>query len=163
MDPTPAAGGGPLAAAVAVVFALLGLALVAVGVPGALRAVRARRRGAALRDRGVRVRGTVVDVQINTRGRGPEATTTYRPVVAFRSADGRETTTVAGPDATAAWVERTPVLVRHDPADPEHAEVLEPVPGAAVGTSTARQLAVGVLLAVVGLVVAVTAVAGLLD
>lgn len=162
MDPTPAGGAGALATTVSVVFLALGLVLLAVGVAGVVRAVRARRRGAALRRRGERVRGVVVDVRIAATGRRREtAATTYQPVVAFTTAAGREVTTVAGPSATAAWVERTPVVLLHDPADPEHAEVLEPVPGVRVGASTAGPAAVGVLLVVLGLVVAATAAAGL--
>lgn len=161
MDTTSSAGGGWLAAIVAVVFLLLGLALVALGVLGLVRAVRARRRGAALHAGGERVRGVVVDVQVNQHGRGREASTTYRPVVTFTTASGREVATVAGPSATAPWVERTPVVVLHDPQDPEHAEVLEPVPGARVGASTTGPAAVGVLLLVLGVVVAATAGAGL--
>lgn len=162
MDPTPAGGSGALAVLVTVVFLLLGLLLLAVGVAGLVRAVRARRRSAALRARGEQVRGVVVDVQINASGRGREATTSYRPVVSLTTADGREVTTVAGPSATASWVERTPVVVLHDPADPEQAEVLEPVPGVRVGDSVAGPAAVGALLVLLGLAVAATAAAGLL-
>lgn len=162
MDTTSAAGGGWLAALVAVVFLLLGLALVALGALGLVRAVRARRRGAGLHERGERVRGVVVDVQINQHGRGRDATTSYRPVITFKTSAGREVTTVAGPSTTVSWVERTPVLVLHDPQDLEHAEVLEPVPGVRVGVSTTGPAAVGVLLLVLGVVVAATAAAGLI-
>ncbi|WP_299035171.1 DUF3592 domain-containing protein [uncultured Pseudokineococcus sp.] len=157
----PAAGGGWLAVTVAVVFLVLGLALAALGVLGLVRAARVRRRGSALRARGERVRGAVVDVQINQRGRGRDAATSYRPVVRFTTAGAQEVTTVAGPSATASWLERTPVVVLHDPADPEHAEVLEPVPGVRVSTSTAGPAAVGVLLVVLGGLVAGVAAAGL--
>jgi len=161
VEPSSAAGSGWLAAVVAVVFLLLGVALVVLGVLGLRRAARVRRRGAVLHERGARVRGAVVDVQIHQRGRGPDAATSYRPVITFTTARGQEVTTVAGPAATAPWVERTPVAVLHDPEDPEHAEVLEPVPGSRVGTSAAGPAAAGVLLVVLGAVVATTAAAGL--
>ena len=161
MDASSAAGSGWLATGVALVFLVTGLALLGLGVAGLVRAVRARRRGAVLHRRGERVRGVVVDVQIHQRGRDRDAATTYRPVVTFTTALGQQVTTVAGPTATTSWVERTPVLVLHDPQDPEHAEVLEPVPGASTGASTAGPAAVGVLLVVLGAALAATAGAGL--
>ncbi|MEJ5945654.1 DUF3592 domain-containing protein [Pseudokineococcus basanitobsidens] len=161
MDDAQVTGAAGAAPAIAVVSLALGLALVVVGAAVARRAVLAARRRRRLHADGQRVRGVVVDTQIRTRGRGDTAATGFRPVVTFTTAQGRSVTTVAGPTASAWWVERTPVDVLHDPEDPEHAEVLQPVPGTRVEGRELPTVVVGVVLVLVGLGVVVVAAAGL--
>ncbi len=154
-------GGGALALAVPLLGLLAGLAVVAVGVLRLSRAARARRRRADLDARGAEVPGVVVDVQIHRRGRGPDAPSAYRPVVAFTTAQGRRVETVAGPTTTGRWVERTPVRLVHDPDDPEHARVLGPLAGVDADPSPLRTALVGAALVVVGGALAVATAAAL--
>lgn len=83
-------------------------------------------RLAGLRRRAVRAPGTVVDLCKRTSGSSyPGApTTSYAPVLAFRTRDGREVRTVSGMASKPLEVEvGQQVRVAYDPSDPTVAYV----------------------------------------
>jgi Protein of unknown function (DUF3592) len=105
------------------------------------------RRSAYLRESGCVTTGAIVDTKVRTHN--------FKPVVAFRTRDGEEVTTVAPKTVSRAFVADAVVPIRYDPADPAYVEITDGPGAGSDGLAHITTGGVAVLATVVAVVLTI--------